>query len=292
VTEEHVQQMHHLLPDAHTFRATTHVQAGRRLATFAIGLAAGPADGPLGHAALADRREAFHRALVAHVAAAHTQFLAALGVALPEGAKLRCWHPRFDPESVPDVPTRPLFPAAAHEEHPSPPGTPAQVLDAIDGAARARPSGTPAAAPPTPPVAAPPATKKPSLLDRIKARERQATTELMLAQDPPAAKATARASDLAVLTDFCHALAFLFASANKGALPLGDITTKLTTATGKGGGGVALAPAEIAQRLERLGKLVPDWLTILPTGRAVIVKIDRATPIRDVLARLAENLQK
>lgn len=278
-----MKQIHWAMPSgSYVFRPVQTVHLGRRIQSYAIEFGK-----KLSHVDLTDRREAFHAALLEHVKSAHAKFLTTIGVELPEGAKIRSWHPKFPLESTPELPFKELV--EVKEEHVAP-TTPSVIFEAMLEAASEKQAKLLERKEPETPIrvakkddtvsALEP--KKMSLLERIKAKEQQAQTEQMLASS----KSSAAADELTVLSSFIESLSFCFSSAGKGALPLGDISTKLTL-----GSKVPIAPTDIANRLDRLVALVPEWIQMNATGRAVIVKIDRKQPVKTVITKLTSALQ-
>jgi len=281
-----------LVPEAYLYRLTQVVHQGRRVGTHALAFPQRLSDVSM----LSDRRDAFHAALIAHLKASHDVFLKSIKVSLPSEAKLRCWHPKFDLEATPDVPMCDLDTEKSNGDlvDKIAPATPSQILDAIlESKSEAKAKGPTvktyqsekldemSTVLSTPSPKGPP--KKLSLLERIKAKEREAETKHMTASSSD----TAAASELSVLSEFAENLAFLFSSAGKGALPLGDVTTKLTLGTNK----APLSPKDVAGRLYRLADILPTWLQLVPTGRAVIVRLDRQQSLKAVQISLAESFK-
>lgn len=264
VTLAHVQQLAGLLPGIWTFRAV-HVQHdGRRTASVALGF-----ERRLQAADLVARRESVHKALLGAVHTAHRQFMAdVLGAQVPAAARLRSWHPKFDLDAVPDPAPAELLPAPAAAV-----AVPAQIRGAIADTA-----ALPAAAAAAP---AAPAAKPQSLLDRIRQKEKVSQALDILAD----ATHRAQHSELATLQEFAESLAFLFGTAGKSALLLGEITSKLVL-----GAKSAVAPEDIAARVRRLSALVPEWAQLVATAGVQMVRIDRRLPLKTVQVRLAAAL--
>lgn len=270
---EHMGQIYGLLGEgSYQFKPITIVHLGKRISSFAITFTK-----RLTQSELVQRRDTFHSALIAHVRTTHDAFLVQIGVKLPADAKLRSWHPKFDLETVPDLPIGEILVDVKKAVL----KTPSQVKDVIKEVEResliasliASHSGSLANTP-----CPSPKKKAPSLLERIKAKEAEQVTKEMISapiHDP----------EHTGLSEFAQSLAFLFGTSGKGALPLADVTTKLGL-----GSKAPLSNTEIVQRIKRLAELVPDWIQLVASGAVQIVKLDKSYGVKRALSELSTRL--
>lgn len=263
ITTEHIGQILHLAVTPLVIRPTHIIHQGKRTASFTLGF-----PGKLGQAELLDRREKFRAALVDWVRVQHDKYLETIGVRLPSGARLRSWHPKFDPETTPDIPISDVLGSSDIAAVPT--HVPSQIEEAVRTSAPTTPTRAETVYSEQP-------SKPMSLLERIKAKERQSQVAEIIAS-PAKHNAT---PDHAVLAEMVDRLAFLFASAGKSSLLLGDITQRLTAASK-----APVSPQDVIQRISRLAVLVPEWVQQTKTGAVHIVKITKAMPIRDAQALL------
>ncbi len=270
------------MSDAYQFKQVKIIHSGKRTSSFSMAF-----EKRLGQAELVERRERFYTSLIDLIHLKHKEFLTSIDIALPEGAKLKSWHPKFDIESVPDIPVKELF-----QDAPVTHAIPSQIKDAL--------TVDPALSIENTPVRSnerklaiieerksesvdKPEGKKMSLLERIKLKEKQKQTELML-KSP---KEKEQLKNGTILAEFCENLAFLFNNAGKSALILGDISSKLSL-----GAKQPTSPEEIVERIKKLCEMVPEWVQIMPAGVAQMVKIDKTMVIRTVQARIMERFTK
>lgn len=277
---EHVKQIYHLMPEAYQFRAVQIVHLGKRIPSVAITFPS-----KLGQSELMDRRERFHMSLLNLVKAEHAEFLAGIGVKLPADAKLRSWHPKFSLESVKDIPIREVLPENAKVSEPV--SAPEQILEVIREVSRPQsPSPNLEVGPPPTPPAEPPSKKGnlkgSSLLERIKAKERQSELAEMIHPVDSSGKTTPNYQQL---SDLASSLTFLFGTSGKSALLLGDVITKITA-----GAKNALSTDDVADQVKRLCVLVPEWISLVVSGQAQIVKIDKRVGLREVQSKILANL--
>ncbi|XP_027789082.3 DNA replication factor Cdt1 isoform X1 [Marmota flaviventris] len=245
---------------------------------------------------LLQRRQLFSRNLVERVKEHHRAFLASLSppLAVPEDQLTR-WHPRFNVDGVPDI-----EPA----ELPQPPNT-ERLTTAQEVLARARslmsprmekalsdmalrsaePSspGPPSPVLPATPPATPPSALKgvsQALLERIRAKEAQK----QLAQMTRSPEQELRLQRLERLPELARVLRGVFVSERKPALTMDVACARMV-----GSCRAALSPGEMEQHVLLLAELLPDWLSLHRIRTDTYIKLDKATDLTSIAARLAHQ---
>ncbi|KAG3256692.1 chromatin licensing and DNA replication factor 1 [Ictidomys tridecemlineatus] len=245
---------------------------------------------------LLQRRQLFSRNLVERVKEHHRAFLASLSppMAVPEDQLTR-WHPRFNVDGVPDI-----EPA----ELPQPPST-ERLTTAQEVLARARslmsprmekalsdmalrsaePSspGPPSPVLPATPPATPPSALKgvsQALLERIRAKEAQK----QLAQMTRRPEQELRLQRLERLPELARVLRGVFVSERKPALTMDVACARMV-----GSCRAALSPGEMEQHVRLLAELLPDWLSLHRIRTDTYIKLDKATDLTSIAARLAHQ---
>ncbi|KAF7468196.1 hypothetical protein GHT09_015514 [Marmota monax] len=245
---------------------------------------------------LLQRRQLFSRNLVERVKEHHRAFLASLSppLAVPEDQLIR-WHPRFNVDGVPDI-----EPA----ELPQPPNT-ERLTTAQEVLARARslmsprmekalsgmalrsaePSspGPPSPVLPATPPATPPSALKgvsQALLERIRAKEAQK----QLAQMTRSPEQELRLQRLERLPELARVLRGVFVSERKPALTMDVACARMV-----GSCRAALSPGEMEQHVLLLAELLPDWLSLHRIRTDTYIKLDKATDLTSIAARLAHQ---
>ncbi|KAM5262635.1 DNA replication factor Cdt1 [Ctenodactylus gundi] len=268
-----------------------------------LGQEAGTATPQLTASRLLQRRQIFSQNLVDRVKEHHKAFLASLNppMAVPEDQLMR-WHPRFNVDDVPDI-----EPA----ELPQPPTT-EKLTTAQEVLARARSllsprmekalscvalrsvassspcsSSSPSPAPPltppaTPPTASPSALKgvPQALLERVRAKEAQK----QLAKMTRCAEQELRQQRLERLPELARVLRGIFVSERKPALTMEVACARMVDSCR-----ATLSLGEMEKHLELLAELLPDWLNVHHIRNDTYLKLDKATDLAGITARLAHQ---
>lgn len=258
---DHLKQLVEINPDLYIIRPTHIIHQGRRTASYALAF-----NEKLSQADLIDRREKLHSSLLDKVMEHHREFLKSIDVEIPDGAKLKSWHPKYDLESVPDLPMTEFEQSASF---PSNKSTPSQIKEVLP----------PTSSKPTPSAAeivdkVKSTDKKPSLLERIKMKQKNNEINQMVGN---AEGSSSKELEVQQLQELADNLSFLFGTAQKSALPLGDITSKISL-----GSKTALSSTDIISRIKRLEEVIPSWLQFVTSGSTQVVRIDRSFTMKSV----------
>lgn len=178
VEERHLRQLQ-ALGSFYETRPVRVISEGRRVSSLALELPEVAT-----HELLRERRRRLQIALLERVHQAHDAFLKEIGAVLPPGAIIRRWHPRFDVEGVPEVPL-PEDASSANDKEPEG-GTPEVIKNAIKAVEGAMLAPLPTVSSSTSKTSLPSSPSshlrqpsgglpsKPSVLERIRARQREA----------------------------------------------------------------------------------------------------------------------
>jgi len=196
----------------------------------------------------------------------HNEFLKSINVEIPDGAKLKSWHPKFDADSVPDLP---IVELGRSVSSPTIKTTPSQIKEVLSSSL-SKPTFSAAEAVDK----VKPSDKKLSLLERIKLKQKNNEIRQMTGISEGT---THKELEVQQLQELADNLYFLFGTAQKSALPLGDITSKISL-----GSTTALSSSDIISRIRRLSEVVPSWLQFVASGSAQVVRIDRSLTMKTV----------
>lgn len=248
---------------------------------------------------LLERRHIFHHNLVSLVKQHHKAFLSSLDppLSVPED-KLSRWHPRFNVDTVPPVPTSPL---------PLPPQTEGlttaqEVLD------KARALMTPkmeraletvalkseekvAESKEAPAPSCPTATQTPaalkgvsqSLLERIRAKEAQKLQAAMTrnpAQDE-------RLLMMSRLAELARILRNVFVAEKKPALIMEVACNRMVASYTS-----ALSAGEMEKHIRLLAEVASDWLKIIPIRKDFYLKLNKSVELSVVQDKLRIKLKE
>lgn len=199
-------------------------------------------------------------------------------------AKFKSWHPKFCLESVPEVSSKELF-----EEEPvnkkNQPNVPVQIQEVIEQVERESQKSSPTkkqACSISKPAEEPPTPKnKLSLLERIKAKEKENEISSIIVNAN--VDESRKAAERARLCELAENLLFLFTSAGKSSLLVGDITGKLAM-----GCKVSTSETDILDRLKLLATKVPEWLQLVLSGSTLLAKLNKKMTLREVKELLAK----
>lgn len=257
---------------------------------------------------LLERRRVFHQNLVCLVKKHHKTFLASLvpPLLVPED-KLTRWHPRFQLDMVPAVPSSQL---------PQPPyveklTTAQEVLDraralltpkmekALNGAALKTTAASAGCKDPQPmgtvqrienvtPVPATATAKalngvSQALLDRIRAKEAQ-KLEAAMTRNPAHEQ---RLLMMSRLHELSRILRTVFVAEKKPALIM-EVACNRMVASYRS----ALTAAQMEKHLQLLAELVPDWLTIHPVRKDRYLKLCKNMDLNIVQDKLSLRLKE
>nr|XP_040033973.1 DNA replication factor Cdt1 [Gasterosteus aculeatus aculeatus] len=314
--ESHVGQIKAVFPEAYTFRQEKNVptfnsstKKGRcQLTVEPVHRVDGTGARPvLSASSLLERRQVFHLNLVSIVKEHHKVFLSSLvpPVSVPED-KLTRWHPRFNVDSVPAVPSSSL---------PQPPdrdrvSTAQEVLekarslitpkmekalvslaqktmDASTESASPQNPAAPKAPAPSSAAAAPVPTAlkgvSQSLLDRIRAKEAQ-KLQAAMTRDP---KQEERLLMLSRLPELVRILRNVFVAEKKPSLNM-EVACSRTVASYRS----ALSTGEVEKHIRLLAEVAADWLTIHPIRKDFYLKLNKNTELSVVLQKLSSRLEE
>jgi hypothetical protein len=207
-------------------------------------------------------------------------------VKVPKDAKFKSWHPKFCLESVPEIGVRELWVDEPVEKKDNG-KVPVQIQEVIEQVERESRQSSPikAKSQSAPPIeeGPPPAKKKLSLLERIKAKEKENEVSSIIYNKN--VDESRKAAECARLCELAESLLFLFTSAGKTALLIGDIAGKLAM-----GCKVATSEADILERLKLLAAKVPDWIQLVPgaNGSTLLAKLNKKMALKEVKEVLAK----
>ncbi|KAL6101426.1 cdt1 [Pungitius sinensis] len=308
--ESHVGQIKAVFPEAYTFRQEKNVptfnssiKKGRcQLTVEPVLLDCTGARPVLSASCLLERRKVFHLNLVSIVKEHHKVFLSLLvpPVSVPED-KLTRWHPRFNVDSVPAVPTSSL---------PQPPdmdkvSTAQEVLEKArllitpkmekalvslaqktkDAPAESTESPKAPAASNAPAAPVPTALKgvSQSLLDRIRAKEAQ-KLQAAMTRNP---KQEERLLMMSRLPELVRILRNVFVAEKKQSLIM-EVACSRTVASYRS----ALSTGEVEKHIRLLAEVAADWLTIHPIRKDFYLKLNKNMELSIVLKKLSSRLEE
>ncbi|XP_021486815.1 DNA replication factor Cdt1 [Meriones unguiculatus] len=250
---------------------------------------------------LLQRRQVFRQNLVQRVKEHHKAFLASLNppMAVPEDQLTR-WHPRFNVDEVPDIEPADLPQPPVSEKLTtaqevlararslmSPKMEKALSNLALRSAEPASPGSSGPALPATPPATPPAATSSAlkgvsqALLARIRAKE----VQKQLAQMTRCPEQELRLRRLERLPELARVLRGVFVSERKPALTMEVVCARMVDSCQ-----AALSPGEMEKHLLLLAELLPDWLSLHRIRTDTYIKLDKATDLAGLTARLAHQV--
>uniref|UniRef100_A0A8C4R0F4 Chromatin licensing and DNA replication factor 1 n=1 Tax=Eptatretus burgeri TaxID=7764 RepID=A0A8C4R0F4_EPTBU len=248
---------------------------------------------------LIERRRALHSHLLSITKGHHKTFLTSLTPPMEEPPGLSRWHPRFQLDSLPDIPAADLpsapnihRPTSAREALALARGTfpPKQALLTVaeQQSDKADENGRTATAVPghqTKPLVTPSALRGVSedLLARIRAREAR-RIELEMTRGPVD---TARQAMLARLPEMARILRTIFVAEHRPVLPFSVACKRLTESYGFG-----LEQDDLDRHVRLLAEVQPTWLTVLPLRSELYLRLDRAADLSAVTLALQERLRR
>ncbi|KAM8858660.1 DNA replication factor Cdt1 [Spinachia spinachia] len=310
--ESHVGQIKTVFPEAFMFRQEKNVPTfnsslkGRcQLTVEPVLLGCTGARPVLSASCLLERRQVFHLNLVSIVKEHHKVFLSLLvpPVCVPED-KLTRWHPRFNVDTVPAVPSSSL---------PQPPdkdkvSTAQEVLEKARSLippkmekalvslaqktkdASAESTESPAA-PKVPTLSNAPAEQVPtalkgvsqSLLDRIRAKEAQ-KLQAAMTRNP---KQEERLLMMSRLPELVRILRNVFVAEKKQSLIM-EVACSRTVASYRS----ALSTGDVEKHIRLLAEVAADWLTIHPIRKDFYLKLNKNMELSIVLKKLNSRLEE
>ena len=204
-----------------------------------------------------------------------------IGVKVPLDAKFKSWHPKFCLENVPDILCKELLEEEAIAKT-AQTNVPVQVREVIEQVERESKKSSPTKAKPQSSPEEAPAKKKLSLLERIKAKEKEnEISSIIINKNVDESR---KAAEYTRLCELAENMLFLFTSAGKSSLLVGDITGKLAM-----GCKVATSESDILDRLKLLASKVPDWLQLVSagSGSTLLAKMNKKLALKEVKEMLS-----
>lgn len=205
---------------------------------------------------------------------------------IPKDAKFKSWHPKFCLENVPEIEHKELWVDEPAEKKDNA-KVPVQIQEVIEQVERESRQSSPTKAKSLSTQSIeegpPPAKKKLSLLERIKAKEKENEVSSIIYNKNR--DESRKAAECARLCELAESLLFLFTSAGKTALLIGDIAGKLAM-----GCKVATSEADILERLKLLATRVPDWIQLMPAanGSTLLAKLNKKMTLKEVKEALTK----
>lgn len=300
----HLMALEKINPHLYITRPAKMICDGKKITSTAIEMppAFSQQNSPTFHKDLMERKEALAIRMIGLVHENHSVFLTRSNIVLPKKAKLRSWHPDFNLDTVPPVPEdleasfilnssiKSLAPHQSDlvqtpnaidvknfESETSPPSSTCEldikepdhqvkhdaVINLITDTVEAK----------SPPAVTREEPKKMSLLDRIKARERETKISQIVITEEKTSKED--------LLSFSASIALLFAQMppTKSTIMIGDAVTRLSQ-----GSRSPISPAEIVEKLERVARVLPMWLVLGEAAQGTLrtLRINRSLPFSKV----------
>ncbi|TPX35476.1 hypothetical protein SmJEL517_g02157 [Synchytrium microbalum] len=273
----HLAQIVTVYPEAYTMTPVRIMDKGIRVESLAIEFARNATGADIKKASLVaesnvwlPRRETFHDRLLDRVKTEHAKMLQKLKFKLKyDPMQVSAWHPRFELESVPDIPEA-VLPAFPPRE--------VMTLEALLEARKASTNGKlkepekvkpivptpqpsqPIMPPPTPQTPTPstkPQTKASAMLERIREKERL-KLEASLFSHIPTPEETKRRVRLSRLEDVIQCLLVLYVSSRKNVLPLSTVSQHVAN-----GHKAQLSESEAREHLKVLAEVLPEFCKLI-----------------------------
>ncbi|OZJ02621.1 hypothetical protein BZG36_03835 [Bifiguratus adelaidae] len=251
-----------------------------------------------------ERKRRLHGRLLDKMKQEHKKFLIAQDADnLVQTKKLRAWHPRFDVDSVPDIPCaelpqldKPVVDLKAvfglsersqpstksHEQSQQKRHDLLRRIDAQLGKHSPRVqelSANTSASPSTSGDAKLPLQARSlQLLDRIRAKEQEKAKKIMYAPPP---EVTERQNLLKTLPRVVETVQFLFTGEKRAVLGLQDVVRRLIDSLG-----MSMSEMEVTKHLHAMAKELPMWCEIVNPGSGDVLRVDTSMKLKDLKERL------